>query len=433
MLGIKREAFDAQLDAVKSRLGVASDPEVPAAELRKLVEAFKDLFTSRTGHPFPQDPREQLRLAINAVFDSWFAKKAVKYRRINSIPAEWGTAVNVQPMVFGNIGAECGTGVCFTRDPNSGENLFYGDYLINAQGEDVVAGIRTPEHIEIEEPTPEIYEQLVDVRRPPGKALQGHAGHGIHRRGGQAVHAAVPHRQALAGGLLPDRRGHGRGEAHPPGRRAPAHQGQGHREALLPLIDPSERERDVTEDACWSPGSTPSRAPPPARWSSTPRTAEPAKAGQVILVRKETSPEDVGGMHAAEGILTATGGKTSHAAVVARGWGKCCIVGCGGTSTTKTGELRRGRPDGPRGRRDHPQRLDRPGLPRRPAPDQPEPPARVQDPEPGSTDPTLKVRTNADTPYDAARRASSAPKASACAAPSTCSSTPRSAAWPSRR
>jgi pyruvate,orthophosphate dikinase len=164
VLGIKREAFDAQLDAIKGRLGVATDPEVPAAELRKLVESFKDLVTSRTGNPFPQDPREQLRLAINAVFDSWFAKKAVEYRRINSIPAEWGTAVTVMAMVFGNLGDESGTGVGFTRDPRAGERRFYAEFLTNAQGEDVVAGIRTPEHIDdLQRRMPEIYDELLAI------------------------------------------------------------------------------------------------------------------------------------------------------------------------------------------------------------------------------------------------------------------------------
>src|SRR5215470_16233815 len=164
VLGIKREAFDAQLDAVKTRLNVATDPEVPAGELRKLVESFKDLVTSRTGNPFPQDPREQLRLAINAVFDSWFAKKAVEYRRINSIPAEWGTAVTVMSMVFGNLGDDSGTGVGFTRDPRTGERRFYAEFLSNAQGEDVVAGIRTPLPIDaLRERMPAIYDQVLEI------------------------------------------------------------------------------------------------------------------------------------------------------------------------------------------------------------------------------------------------------------------------------
>src|SRR5256886_9048106 len=148
VLGIRRDAFDAELDAVKTRLGVGTDPEIPADELRKLTQTFKDIVSARTGAPFPQDPREQLRLAIAAVFDSWFAKKAAEYRRIHGIPADWGTAVTVMAMVFGNLGATSGTGVGFTRDPRTGERSFYAEFLANAQGEDVVAGIRTPEHID---------------------------------------------------------------------------------------------------------------------------------------------------------------------------------------------------------------------------------------------------------------------------------------------
>src|SRR5713226_7025599 len=145
VLDIRREVFEEHLVAVKDRLGVGSDPEVPAVELKKLVQTYKDLVVERTGAPFPQDPTEQLRLAINAVFESWWAKKAVEYRRIHDIPADWGTAVTVMAMVFGNLGDTSGTGVGFTRDPRTGEPSFYAEFLSNAQGEDVVAGIRTPD------------------------------------------------------------------------------------------------------------------------------------------------------------------------------------------------------------------------------------------------------------------------------------------------
>ncbi|HXH83085.1 MAG TPA: PEP/pyruvate-binding domain-containing protein, partial [Candidatus Tectomicrobia bacterium] len=164
VLGMRREPFDEQLDAVKRRLGVASDPEVPAADLRKLTEGYKELVASRTGAPFPQDPHTQLRLAVNAVFDSWYAKKAVEYRRIHDIPADWGTAVTVMAMVFGNLGETSGTGVGFTRDPRTGERRFYAEFLPNAQGEDVVAGLRTPLAIEaLRERMPEVYEQLLEI------------------------------------------------------------------------------------------------------------------------------------------------------------------------------------------------------------------------------------------------------------------------------
>src|SRR5919198_4285005 len=164
VLGIKRETFDAELDATKRRLGVASDPEVSADELRKLTQTFKDIVSARTGAPFPQDPREQLRIAIDAVFDSWFAKKASEYRRIHGVPADWGTAVTVMAMVFGNLGGTSGTGVGFTRDPRTGERRFYAEFLANAQGEDVVAGIRTPEHIDdLKRRMPAIYDDLLGI------------------------------------------------------------------------------------------------------------------------------------------------------------------------------------------------------------------------------------------------------------------------------
>src|SRR5437867_6904202 len=162
VLGVRREIFDAELEAMKSRLGVKTDPEVPAPELRKLTDAFKSIVSERTGRAFPEDVKDQLRLAINAVFDSWIAKKATEYRRIHNIPEEWGTAVTVMAMVFGNVGETSGTGVGFTRDPRTGERGFYAEYLANAQGEDVVAGIRTPEHIEdLQRRMPGIYDDLL--------------------------------------------------------------------------------------------------------------------------------------------------------------------------------------------------------------------------------------------------------------------------------
>src|SRR5262245_57214414 len=164
VLHIKRELFDEQLDAMKAQLGVKTDPEVPARELRKLVQIYKDIVADKTGAPFPQDPHEQLRLAVQAVFDSWFVKKAIEYRRINGIPADWGTAVTVMSMVFGNLGESSGTGVGFTRDPRTGERRFYAEFLVNAQGEDVVAGIRTPEHIDdLRRRMPAIYDELLAI------------------------------------------------------------------------------------------------------------------------------------------------------------------------------------------------------------------------------------------------------------------------------
>ena len=233
VLGIKREAFDEQLDAVKGRLGVASDPEVPAAELRKLVETYKDLVTSRTGHPFPQDPREQLRLAINAVFDSWFAKKAVEYRRINAIPADWGTAVTVMAMVFGNLGDESGTGVGFTRDPRTGERRFYAEFLTNAQGEDVVAGHPHPRaHRRSAAPHAGDLRRAPRHRRPPRASLQGHAGHRVHDPGGQALSPADPVGQALGERRGPGGRRPRAGVGHRPAHRAAARESARPREAV---------------------------------------------------------------------------------------------------------------------------------------------------------------------------------------------------------
>jgi len=333
VLGIKREAFDAQLDAVKSRLGVASDPEVPAAELRKLVEAFKDLVTSRTGHPFPQDPREQLRLAINAVFDSWFAKKAVEYRRINSIPAEWGTAVTVMSMVFGNLGDESGTGVGFTRDPRTGERRFYAEFLTNAQGEDVVAGIRTPEHIDdLQRRMPEIYDELLaiagrlerhykDMQDIEFTIQEGKLYLLQTRSGKRSASAAVRVAVDLVQESVIDQ--------HTALLRVNP---RDLAKLYVPLLDGSERERAVTGGRLLARGlaAAPGGAVGQVVFDAD-RAVEWAKEGrQVILVRPETSPEDVAGMYAAEGIVTARGGRTSHAAVVAVGMGKPCIVGAGG-------------------------------------------------------------------------------------------------------
>jgi pyruvate,orthophosphate dikinase len=333
VLGIRREAFDGQFDAVKSRLGVASDPEVPAAELRKLVEAFKDLVTSRTGHPFPQDPREQLRLAINAVFDSWFAKKAVEYRRINSIPAEWGTAVTVMAMVFGNLGDESGTGVGFTRDPRTGERRFYAEFLTNAQGEDVVAGIRTPEHIDdLQRRMPEIYDELLaiagrlerhykDMQDIEFTIQEGKLYLLQTRSGKRSASAAVRVAVDLVQESVIDQ--------HTALLRVNP---RDLAKLYVPLLDSSERERAVAGGRLLARGlaAAPGGAVGQVVFDAD-RAVEWAKEGrQVILVRPETSPEDVAGMYAAEGIVTARGGRTSHAAVVAVGMGKPCIVGAGG-------------------------------------------------------------------------------------------------------
>ncbi len=332
VLDIRREAFDEQLDGAKKRLGVTSDAEMPADELRRLVGAYKDLVAARTGALFPQEPREQLKLAINAVFDSWFAKKAVEYRRINSIPAEWGTAVTIMAMVFGNLGETSGTGVGFTRDPRTGEHSFYAEFLANAQGEDVVAGIRTPEHIEgLQRRMPAIYDELLAIADRLERhykdmqdiefTVQEGTLYLLQTRGGKrSARAAV----RVAVDLV---REHVLDQHTALMRVAP--------QTLTELLHPVFDERDKT--AAIDAGRLLARGLPAAPGAAVGRVVfdadhavEWAKNGErVILVRPETSPEDVAGMYASQGIVTARGGRTSHAAVVAVGMGKPCIVGAG--------------------------------------------------------------------------------------------------------
>jgi pyruvate,orthophosphate dikinase len=337
--GIDREEFNQAFDRVKNehtrkRLNLpaqvkVNDTDVDENELQALVESFKVIYRENIGADFPQDPKEQLWGSINAVFGSWMAEKAVTYRRVEKIKGVIGTAVNVQQMVFGNMGAKSGTGVCFTRDPNSGENVFYGDYLVNAQGEDVVAGIRTPIRLaEFEQADPKSYQQLVEVRR----LLESHF------KDMQDLEFTVEEGRLY---MLQCRTG----------KRSPAASFRiavdmvgekliSREEAVLrlkdkdiegifyPIIDPGQQDEMKKNFVVSGIDAVPGAASGKVVFNAKDAEAAAARNEKVILVRKETSPEDVGGMHAAQGILTATGGKTSHAAVVARGWGKCCIVGC---------------------------------------------------------------------------------------------------------
>ncbi|HXJ84813.1 MAG TPA: pyruvate, phosphate dikinase [Candidatus Methylomirabilis sp.] len=340
VLGIDRHSFDVLLDRVKEQVGAKTDAEVPAGALRDLVAEQQRLIEARTGRVFPQDPVEQLRLAINAVFDSWWAKKAVEYRRIHRLPDEWGTAVTVMAMVFGNLGNTSGTGVCFSRDPASGERRFFGEFLVNAQGEDVVAGIRTPEHLDdLEHRMPKVYAQLVAIKDKLERhyrdmqdieftvqdgrlyILQTRSG---KRTGAAAVRIAV---EMVKEGRFDD--------------RTIKHAGQRRVHAIhtaLLRVEPAALNQLLvqTVDAratytAIAKGLAATAAAAVGRVVLDPeRAVEMALRGEkVILVRAETSPEDVAGMHVAQGILTSRGGLTSHAAVVARGWGKCCIVGAG--------------------------------------------------------------------------------------------------------
>jgi pyruvate,orthophosphate dikinase len=332
VLGIRREAFDEHLHALKKQLGVTGDPEVPAAELRKLVQAYKDIVGSRTGTEFPQDPREQLRLAIQAVFDSWFAKKATEYRRINNIPPDWGTAVTVMSMVFGNLGDTSGTGVGFTRDPRTGERQFYAEFLANAQGEDVVAGIRTPEHIDdLKRRMPEIYDELLtiagrlerhykDMQDIEFTIQEGKLYLLQTRSGKRSAAAAVQVAIDLVHEAVIDQ--------HTALLRV---RPQDLNQVLHPGFDAQDKARAIQAGRLLARGlpAAPGAAVGEVVFDAD-RAVEWSKTGRrVILLRAETSPEDIAGMYAAEGIVTSRGGRTSHAAVVAVGMGKPCVVGAG--------------------------------------------------------------------------------------------------------
>jgi pyruvate,orthophosphate dikinase len=332
VLGIDRRHFDQLLDAARERLGVRTDPEVLASELRRLVQAFKEVVAKRAGRAFPQDPEEQLRLAINAVFDSWFAKKAVEYRRIHGIPDDWGTAVTVMAMVFGNLGDTSGTGVAFTRDPATGERRFYGEFLANAQGEDVVAGIRTPEPITaLQQRLPAVYEELIAIKDRLER----------HYRDMQDIEFTVQEGRLY---ILQTRSGKRTAAAAVRVAVEMVREGLIDKETALMRVDPRALNQllhpvfDGTDKArAVNRGRLLARGLPAAPGAAVgrvvfdaDRAVEWAKNGsKVILVRPETSPEDIAGMHVAEGILTSRGGLTSHAAVVARGMGKCCVVGAG--------------------------------------------------------------------------------------------------------
>ena len=325
VMGIPHEKFEEILDQKKKEKGVKLDIELDADDLADVVERFKELYKKETGEEFPQDPKQQLWKAIDAVFGSWNNERAIKYREIHDIKGLLGTAVNVQAMVFGNAGEDSGTGVCFTRDPATGENKFYGEFLINAQGEDVVAGIRTPESLDqLKEHWPEIYKQLEEIRNKleqhykdmqdmeftieKGKLymLQTRTG---KRTAQAAVKIAV---DMVREGLIDKETAVLRVEP------------QQLDQLLHPMIDPNAKVEVIAKGLPASPGAAVGQIVFTAQQAEE----EAAKGKDVILVRLETSPEDIGGMSVAKGILTARGGMTSHAAVVARGMGKCCVAGC---------------------------------------------------------------------------------------------------------
>ncbi|MDA0785141.1 MAG: pyruvate, phosphate dikinase [Proteobacteria bacterium] len=339
VLGVDHYMFEEVLEQHKMDNGLILDTDLSAEDWQAIVVEYKAIVERELGQQFPQDPREQLWGAIGAVFGSWMNQRAITYRRLQNIPAEWGTAVNVQAMVFGNMGDDCATGVAFTRDPSTGENIFYGEYLVNAQGEDVVAGIRTPQHLTIagkerngsdlpsmEEVMPEVFGQLDEVRQTLEAhykdmqdiefTVQSNKLYMLQTRSGKrtaaaAVRIAV---EMVDDGLISQSDAIMRVEA-------------GQLDQLLhPRLDPDAPRKVLSKGLPASPGAASGRIV-----LSADLAEDMAQKGEdVILVRIETSPEDIHGMHAARGILTARGGMTSHAAVVARGMGRPCVAGAAG-------------------------------------------------------------------------------------------------------
>ncbi|GAB0114096.1 pyruvate, phosphate dikinase [Acidisoma sp. C75] len=336
VLGVDHHRFEEIIDQAKIDAGAIEDTALTAAEWQAVVEEYKTLVETETGKPFPQAPQEQLWSAIGAVFGSWMNQRAITYRRLHEIPADWGTAVNVQAMVFGNMGADCATGVCFTRDPSTGENVFYGEYLINAQGEDVVAGIRTPQplrrerakpgEVSMEEALPQAFAELLRVRETLENhykdmqdiefTVQSNKLYMLQTRNGKRTAAAAMRIavEMAESGLI------SREEALM--RINPGALDQ----LLHPMLDPHAKRDLISRGLPASPGA----ASGIVVFSADEAELRAQKGEAVILVRVETSPEDIHGMHAARGILTTRGGMTSHAAVVARGMGRPCVSGAGG-------------------------------------------------------------------------------------------------------
>ena len=347
VLGADLDEYEGALEAMKKAKGYKSDTDLTTDDLKELVAEYKEI-GKKLGKVVPQDPWEQLWLGIGAVFGSWNVARAITYRKLNNIPGDWGTACNVQTMVFGNAGDDSATGVCFSRDPATGENKYYGEYLVNAQGEDVVAGIRTPQPMSskgegnsLEELWPNLYKQLVDVRN----ALEAHykdmqdmeftIEHGklwmLQCRNGKRTAAAAVRMavEMFDEGLITK-------------EEAIMRVGADQLDQLLhPMLDPKAEKKVIAVGLPASPGAAVGRAV----FCAEDAEAWAAKGEKVILIRNETSPEDIGGMHASEGVITARGGMTSHAAVVARGMGTPCVSGstditidyAAKTMTTKSG------------------------------------------------------------------------------------------------
>ena len=327
VMEIEKSRFEKIIDEVKEARGVKLDTELTVDDLKELINRFKAIYKDAIGEDFPQDPMEQLMGAVKAVFRSWENPRAITYRRMNDIPADWGTAVNVQAMVFGNSGEQSGTGVAFSRNPSTGENVFYGEYLMNAQGEDVVAGVRTPFPIShLKEQFPEIYEQFVTI----AKKLEN------HYKDMQDMEFTIENGRLY---MLQTRNGKRTAAAALQIAVDLVNEGLITREEALMKIDPKQLDallhptfdaaalKKATVIAKGLPAS-PGSACGKIVFTAERATEMKANKEKVVLVRLETSPEDIEGMHASEGVLTARGGMTSHAAVVARGMGTACVAGC---------------------------------------------------------------------------------------------------------
>lgn len=359
VLNLEHHDFEDIIDQIKRDHGLKNDIEMGSGNWQKVIEGYLKLVKEKTGKPFPHDPHEQLWGAIGAVFSSWMNQRAITYRRLHDIPESWGTAVNVQAMVFGNMGEDCATGVAFTRNPSTGENAFYGEYLVNAQGEDVVAGIRTPQHLTLkgkastnsrlpamEEVMPHILEQLLDVRQTLEKhycdmqdiefTVQNGRLYMLQTRSGKRTAAAA---LKIACDMVRE----GLIDKNEAIRRiSPSSLEQ----LLHPTLDPRASKKLIAKGLPASPGAVSGKIV----FTAEAAEAQAEKGEKVILCRIETSPEDIHGMHAAQGILTTRGGMTSHAAVVARGMGRACVAGAGeiridvkaGTLTTRGITLKAG-------------------------------------------------------------------------------------------
>ena len=328
VMEVPKHNFEIIIDEMKAAKGVKLDTELDANDLKEMVKKFKAYYKEQIGSDFPQDPKEQLMGAVKAVFRSWDNPRAIYYRRMNDIPSSWGTAVNVQTMVFGNTGNTSGTGVAFTRNPATGENKLFGEFLVNAQGEDVVAGVRTPQKIdELKTIMPEVYEQFNDVAHRLEK----------HYRDMQDMEFTIENGKLY---MLQTRNGKRTATAAIKIACDLVDEGMISKEEAVCMVDPKQLDallhpqfdaealknaKEIGTGLAASPGAACGKVV----FTAEEATEEGKKGEKVVLVRLETSPEDIEGMNHAQGILTVRGGMTSHAAVVARGMGTCCVSGCG--------------------------------------------------------------------------------------------------------